>query len=677
MFRISFFAILLVFTEARCQQPSPKPRAQSVARPAVAKASTAKPAWWNEHPRIMLTPARLEMITNEAKRSPALDTIFYAQLREADELLKAPPLANRVTADEEQVWQRVTGNAIPVLAMAYVQTKDSVYLQAAVDWADKAMTYPVWGFKGTDLAAGHLLFGFATLYDWCYDDLDAETKRRIEQEILKRGVVVYQSLLPKGFWFKDAFLQNHLWVTGAGLFAASAAIVDKHPEVQPWIDLVRERLSKTFGLLGPDGASHEGMGYWTGGMEHLIHYMHMVKQLYGEDHFDLPWFRNTANYYLALSVPLSGWSKDVEVVDFADSYRRSWAGPSHTLRKLASTYGNGYAQYRARQIDTGLKKVHGSEWQSLIWYDNAVKPESLNTYPTLSHFKDMGIVSTRTSWSPDASLLVLKCGPPLGHSISKYHFGFGSAGHVHPDAGSFALFGNGRFLIRNPGYTMKRTEYENTLLVNGKGQMGEDRWFSYFPTPASAAREKNITIDVVAHGPQLDYMVNNAAAAYDTSLGLETFRRHTIFLKDLSTIIILDEVKLDRPGTVSFQFHPEIPFVHDELSGALLSRDLSASLWLRPLSSKAEVTNKRADTLLTTGGKPFKQPVVTLSYDSSRSVWNPVSLQWADGHRVIEPAAISYAVTGSSTWIFTLKGQGKLTLNPVKKTVSWNAFTTP
>jgi len=636
--------------------------------------SSEKPYWWNTHPRVMLTTSKFTRILEDSKRLPVLDSLLQFQIKAADRIVKMSDPVYRKTDDEEQLWQREVGNAIPVLAMAWLQTNEKKYLDAAVTWTRNAMEYPVWGTAGTDLGAGHLLFGIAVLYDWCYDKLDPVFRTQLENEMLKRGEIIYRSLLPGGSWIRDVYLQNHLWVTQAGLLASAVSMVDKYPQVQPWIDTVRAKTKRTFELLGDDGASHEGVGYWTYGVEYLLRYMDMVQQLYGENNYNSEWFRKTARYYLALALPKNAWSSKIEVVDIADSPRQSWYGPNHILRKLAAEYRDRYAQQRALELDKRGNPPNGSEWQGILWFDADLKGKAIDDYPTFTNFHDIGIVSTRSSWSGNESMLVFKCGPPLGHNLLKYHNSFGSAGHVHPDAGSFSLFGNGRFLIRNPGYSIKRTRYQNTLIVNNKGQKGESRWFRYQPTAASSELEEKISLKVIMQSNDIDYLLGTATNAYPDSVGLKLFRRHMIFLKSLSTLIMLDEVELAENGTATFSLHPEVEA--ETISDSLLvSRDSLAALWIRTLSPAAHIDNIKADTLLNTGGKPFFLPVVKISYNG-KSIWNPVSLQWGTNARSVKPAMITVDNGGlSGTWKFNISGAGILTVDTKKENIEWSAQT--
>ena len=53
--------------------------------------------------------------------------------------------------------------------------------------------------------------------------------------------------------------------------------------------------------LGPDGASHEGVGYWEYGVEYLLKFMHLARQLLGVDLYD--------HHVVAQHGPLSALSR--------------------------------------------------------------------------------------------------------------------------------------------------------------------------------------------------------------------------------------------------------------------------------------------------------------------------------------------------------------------------------
>ena len=366
--------------------------------------------------------------------------------------------------------------------MAYLMTGDRRYLDAAKQWALAACGYPTWGFgpyDGKDLATGHQLLGLALVYDWCYHDLDEASRQRIRETLTKRASAMFQAAATGNTYWHRSYMQNHLWVNVCGLAAAGFALFDEVPEARQWIGLALDKFRRTMDALGPDGASHEGVGYWEYGAEYMLKFMSLADTLLNVDLYDRPWWRNTAEYCQYLSLPVNAWTRSNCIVDLADCPRGHWYGPDHILRHLAGRYRDGHAQWLAEQIDKADVDAPGARWLNLIWYDPAVPAVAPQDLPTLRHFEDMGLVSARTGWDGKESLLVFKCGPFIGHqAVDEFSYDPGG-GHVHPDVGHFVLFGAGQWLIRDDGYQDKWTDQHNTLLIDGVGQLGEGhQWFN-------------------------------------------------------------------------------------------------------------------------------------------------------------------------------------------------------
>ena len=85
--------------------------------------------------------------------------------------------------------------------------------------------------------------------------------------------------------------------------AVGLALFDEVDDAACWIGLPLDKLRRTMDVLGPDGASHEGVGYWEYGVEYMLKFMDPARSLLGVDLYDRPWWRNTSAYALHLSVP--------------------------------------------------------------------------------------------------------------------------------------------------------------------------------------------------------------------------------------------------------------------------------------------------------------------------------------------------------------------------------------
>ncbi len=409
-----------------------------------------------------------------------------------------------------------------------------------------------------DLAAGHQLLGLAVLYDWCYADLDEPTRQTIRQTLQRRSNAMYFGVLEDKTFWRRTYLQNHLWVNGVGLTAAALVMADTpdaRDDAARWLGFAADGMRRTFDSLGEDGASHEGVPYWLYGVSQLLKYATLSRDLLGEDFFSTPWLARTAAFPLYMSVPRNAWSRNVCVVDMADSPRAHWSCPDDMLHLLARQYRDGHAQWYAREVRAADAFSNaGTSWMELFWYDPTVTATPPTDLPTLHHFADMDIVSARTDWSGDESLVVFKCGPFIGHkAIHAFTYDPGGS-HVHPDANHVSLFGGGQWLLRDDGYRPKMTASHNTLMLDGHGQFGEGKmWFDAEPALAALSAPR---ITEVVSTPALDRMSGDATSAYPAALGLTRFRRHLLFLKP-DVLVVIDDLAANHVADMDLRFHPE------------------------------------------------------------------------------------------------------------------------
>ncbi|MCC7491583.1 MAG: DUF4962 domain-containing protein [Fimbriimonadaceae bacterium] len=513
-----------------------------------------------QHPRLYFTAAGLTAL--QARLTGDLRPTWERLRPTLERYAASPPPAYRAEPDgsgDEQLWQREVGNAMPYLALGWAVTREQRYLDAAGAWALASCSYPTWGLKGIDgmdLATGHQTFGLATIYDWCYADLPAATRQTIRETLLRRGGRQFEAAATGAAWWQKSYLQNHLWVNLTGLAAAGLALFDEAPETLQWVGLAREKYRQTWTALGSDGASHEGVGYWGYGVEYLLKYLALARDLLGEELYDHPWWRQTAAYRLYASLPRAAWTRANHVVDLADCPRTNWYGPEFLLRRLAAEYRDPVAQWLALQVEESNTSSASAQWLNLLWHDPSLVPRPPTALPTLRHFADLGLVSARSDWSGTESLLFLRCGPPLGHEArGKFPHDPGS-GHVHPDLNHFVLFGAGSWLLRDDGYAAKWTKQHNTLLVNGQGQLGEGQlWFD-----GSAFLNLNPGPRVLraASTPEVDWITADATVGYPKAAGLRRFVRHWLFVKP-QALLVLDDIETAAPADLTLHFFPEQP----------------------------------------------------------------------------------------------------------------------
>ncbi|MFQ6132384.1 MAG: DUF4962 domain-containing protein [Armatimonadota bacterium] len=605
------------------------------------------------HPRIYLTEERIAQLREAIKTTHApLWEEVRAQAERA--VTRGAPAYRRDDgySGDEQLWQRGVGNTMPVLAMAYVLTGERKYLDSAREWALASCGYETWGLgriDGMDLAAGHQLFGLGIVYDWCYDDLGEEARQTIRETLVRRTSAMFEAAATEKAWWRRSYLQNHLWVNICGMSVAGFALFDEVEHADKWIGLPLGKFRRTMEALGPDGASHEGVGYWGYGVEYMLKFMHLARELLGVDMFrDHDWWRNTAMYRLYMALPRNAWTRRSNIVDIADCPRGNWYGPDYLLRRLAREYGDRHAQWLAQQIDEANVDSAEARWLNLIWYEPSVKAKPPDDLPTLRHFDDMDIVSARSDWSGDESLVVFKCGPFIGHeAVQEFSYDPGG-GHVHPDANHFVLFGGGEWLIRDDGYRAKWTGQHNTLLVDGEGQLGEGRqWFQGTQPLRLKARPR---VTRALSTPELDHMTGDATEAYPRDLGLRHYVRHLLFLKP-DVLIVVDDIELDEPAPLELRFHPEQAKAERE-GGAFIIGGGRSVLRLEPLTT--EGVDASAEDVAAEGRHGERdETMFTVRLSTTASRWrNAVAVSWAGAGEEPPTAALR---TDADTWTFAVE----------------------
>ena len=111
-------------------------------------------------------------------------------------------------------------------------------------------------------------------------------------------------------------------------------LFDEVDDAACWIGLPLDKFRRTMAALGPDGASHEGVGYWEYGVEYMLKFMDLARTYLDVDLYDCPWWRNTATYAQYLSLPRNAGTGQLHR-GLADCPRDHWYGPEYLLRGLA------------------------------------------------------------------------------------------------------------------------------------------------------------------------------------------------------------------------------------------------------------------------------------------------------------------------------------------------------
>ncbi len=102
---------------------------------------------------------------------------------------------------------------------------------------------------------------------------------------------------------------------------------------------------------------------------------------------------------------------------------------------------------------------------------------------------------------------------------------------------------------------LKLTSTHNTILVNGRGQLGGgEAWYNPSDRDRICADGRMSAIIRAESNPVYDYVIGDAYNIYPDDLGLQKFLRHVIYLKP-DLFIIVDELETAAPSNFDWLLH--------------------------------------------------------------------------------------------------------------------------
>lgn len=448
---------------------------------------------------------------------------------------------------------RVIGDRLPYLALSYLLTNDKIYYNGIIDISKYLLELDHWG-SDRDLGSAHIIFGLSIIYDWLYDELPKELAAHIKNSLMQHTRILNSELVSKKIWWaqEHSLLQNHNYIISMAIAIAGRSLYGDEPEAEKWLENAKINFDKVLKLLSPDGASHEGVAYWSYGMDALLKYYQGVP-IYMNDMGinEVGYFRNAITYRLQMSLP--GFSK---TANYSDSPEYDYKGPGYMLRLLASKFGDGRGMWLANKIESS-RKNNSYSWLDLLWYDENIKATPPKNSETNHLFTNLGILISRSSWDDNASWLLYKAGSSQGeHALKR---GVYAGSHIHPDAGHFSLWNNGGWVFNDEGYSlMKKSENHNVILVDGKGQSGEGkRWFDRKKTEHNKSSSKiiksNISVDQVVVSAQFSRM-------YSLESNLKSWNR-SMHVLNKDSYVIHDTISVKKYTKINSLIHSQKPII--------------------------------------------------------------------------------------------------------------------
>jgi hypothetical protein len=513
------------------------------------------PAASPPRPRLILTPNRIEAIRRD------IDTGFLKHLW--PKLWDFHRRHHLQAPDSLQEPNREHGYILAWRAMRWAILRDPQMLDDAVHWIDAIAACPLSDHRES-LTPTDVLSAMALALDWLGEALPAATAAAARRWVAAQAAQIARAAEAGAVWWADCWLQNHLVVNECGIGLAGMALADA-PEAdlrRVGLDLYRHAVTamrKAVFFQPPDGSTPEMCRYTYFMSESQFLFFEALRSFSGEDLFG-NFARRRIDYIIHQIIPAP--TNDADILNWGDNGRSSWPHPpAGLLYCLARRFRNSLAQGAADWlVSRGVGIDRNKTWLIPLHRDPALPPTPFPppdaSLPRSYHAEDQGLVTLRSSWRDDATMLGLLCGPFQGHRLRHLADKDMGAAHRHPDNGSFQICVGNTYLTVDPGYEyLKSTANHNTILVDGRGQTGEgNMWLNV----NNCLTREHVPLGIMHFEDAGDvcHVVADVTGAYDPDLHISRCTRRIVYSRP-DLIVIHDRIDSELPHEYRWLLHTD------------------------------------------------------------------------------------------------------------------------
>ena len=489
------------------------------------------------HPRLLIDTTKIREIQKLIEDDPIAKELFNKIRTNADKVLNEKPFIYELRDGRRLIY--VSGDVlkrVQNLAIVYLISRDKKYVDRAWLELQSASEFKDWN-PDHFLDTAIMTKAFAIGLDWLWNEWTPQQRQVLQRAIIENGLKpamkVYSS---GGGWPKVTNNWNQVCNGGIGLGAL--AVAETEPELAgKIIHNALKSIPTAMNAYSPDGAGHEGVGYWSFGTLYNILLMASLESALGTDFglSGIDGFKQSGDY----QIYLSGTKR--MAFDFGDSGRTQISTPQHSW--MGRNYGIlRYTWFRQNALSEG----QGANLWDLLWLDDSAADFSTKSMPTDKHFRKVEVASMRDSWKDGDGFIVAMQG------------GYNGATHRHLDLGSFILEMDGvRWIVdsgregqtcqrhknktaRNDFYRV-RAEGHNTLVVNPDKEPDQN--------PKGQARFTSFVSEKYAASATLDL-----SDAYEKNVNSLT---RSFQLKRGEHLTITDTIQCKQPSEIWSFFHTE------------------------------------------------------------------------------------------------------------------------
>lgn len=255
------------------------------------------------HPRLLLNAGEENKIKQLISQSTQFTEVHDYILKESDRYFSLPPVEYKLNGKRLLDVSEEVNRRLYYLSYSYRMTGNEDYLNRAEKELLAVSDFKDWNPQHfLDVAV--MSIGVSIGYDWLYDKLSDNVKKKIRNAIIEKAILPAAN--SKYNWFYTSY-SNWNQICNAGLVMGALAIYEDQPE------MAKETIDKSIKSLNeygmkvyePDGAYPEGYTYWGGGTGMQVTMMASLETAMGSDLglSDNEFFMKSPYFILLLSTP--------------------------------------------------------------------------------------------------------------------------------------------------------------------------------------------------------------------------------------------------------------------------------------------------------------------------------------------------------------------------------------
>jgi hypothetical protein len=543
------------------------------------------------HPRIYAKADDFSKIRQLIKTDKEANRFYDEIVKKAVKILEEPASIYEKPDGRRLLYvSRTALDRISTLAFVYKISEDKNLSRSCAERAwkelDAVTSFSDWN-PSHFLDTAEMAHAVGIGYDWLFDYLDQQQKRKIKEAVVELAFKPYEVGVKKSeFWMRE----DHNWnfVCNGGIAVAALALGDEVPDIAEFIvekaiASVRANALKSW---APDGGWFEGPAYWSYSARYLVALIASLESAVGNS-FDLTKAEGLSDACL-FPVYLTGPFN--RTFNFAD------AGTDTPNSAEMFWFAKRYNQPACS--DFHLTVGPKPNPFTLIWFNKRTEPTKPLPLDKYYRNRKIELVTMRSSWQdPNGIFVGLKAGS-------------NAVNHSNLDNGTFVLQAQGVYWATElgpgdynaPGYFSTRdqrwnyyhtrAEGQNTIVINpGLG-------------PDQEIREEGV-IERHRLNVKNPFCIADITRAYAKEA--QSVKRGAMLL-DRKSLLLQDEIHAKAPSTVWWFMHTpaEIEINKDGRSAVLSKDERNLLVTLVDAPAEATLISMEANPL-PTSPKPEKQ----------------------------------------------------------------------